>query len=59
MRGALVKKVVVLSSGGVASTIAMAIAKAEGYEIYCLGFKYAGVMPWGRILGLFHDIIYE
>jgi len=34
------KKAVVLSSGGLDSTTAMAIAKAEGYEIYSLTFNY-------------------
>jgi len=34
------KKAVVLSSGGVDSTTAMAIAKAEGYEVYSLSFSY-------------------
>jgi len=34
------KKAVVLSSGGLDSTTAMAIAKAEGYEIYSLSFNY-------------------
>ncbi len=34
------KKAVVLSSGGLDSTIAMAIAKNEGYEIYSLSFSY-------------------
>jgi 7-cyano-7-deazaguanine synthase len=34
------KKAVVLSSGGIDSTTAMAIAKAEGYEIYSLSFNY-------------------
>lgn len=33
-------KAVVLSSGGVDSTTVMAIAKAEGYEIYSLSFRY-------------------
>lgn len=33
-------KAVVLSSGGVDSTTAMAIARAEGYEIYSLSFRY-------------------
>ncbi len=33
-------KAVVLSSGGIDSTTAMAIAKAEGYEIYSLSFNY-------------------
>ena len=34
------KKAVVLSSGGLDSTTVMAIAKAEGYEIYSLTFNY-------------------
>jgi len=34
------KKAVVLSSGGVDSTTAMAMARAEGYEIYSLSFRY-------------------
>ena len=34
------KKAVVLSSGGLDSTTAMAIAKADGYEIYSLSFSY-------------------
>jgi len=34
------KRAVVLSSGGVDSTTAMAIAKYEGYEIYSLSFRY-------------------
>jgi 7-cyano-7-deazaguanine synthase len=33
-------RAVVLSSGGIDSTTAMAIAKAEGYEIYSLSFNY-------------------
>lgn len=36
----LKKKAVVLSSGGVDSTTAMAIAHSEGYEIYSLSFRY-------------------
>jgi len=35
-----VKKAVVLSSGGIDSTTAMAIAKHEGYKIYSLSFFY-------------------
>jgi len=34
------KKAVILSSGGIDSTTAMAIAKSEGYEIYSLSFFY-------------------
>lgn len=34
------KPAVVLSSGGIDSTTAMAIAKADGYEIYSLSFRY-------------------
>lgn len=34
------KKAVVLSSGGLDSTTAIAIAKSEGYEIYSLSFRY-------------------
>ena len=34
------KKAIVLSSGGIDSTTAMAIARAEGYEIYSLTFDY-------------------
>src|SRR3990170_349395 len=34
------KKAVVLSSGGIDSTTAMAIAKSEGYEIYSLSLNY-------------------
>jgi len=34
------KKAVVLSSGGIDSTTAMAIAKSQGYEIYSLSFRY-------------------
>jgi 7-cyano-7-deazaguanine synthase len=36
----MTKRAVVLSSGGVDSTTAMAIAKHEGYEIYSLSFRY-------------------
>lgn len=34
------KKAVILSSGGLDSTTVMAIAKAEGYDIYSLSFAY-------------------
>jgi 7-cyano-7-deazaguanine synthase len=33
-------KATVLSSGGLDSTTAMAIARHEGYEIYSLSFRY-------------------
>jgi 7-cyano-7-deazaguanine synthase len=35
-----VKKAIVLSSGGIDSTTAMAMARAEGYEVYSLTFNY-------------------
>ncbi|MCD6295625.1 MAG: 7-cyano-7-deazaguanine synthase QueC [Deltaproteobacteria bacterium] len=34
------KKAVVLLSGGLDSTTVMAIARSNGYEIYCLSFRY-------------------
>lgn len=34
------RKAVVLSSGGVDSTTAMAMARSEGYEVYSLSFNY-------------------
>jgi len=34
------KKAVILSSGGIDSTTAMAMAKREGYELYSLSFDY-------------------
>jgi len=34
------KKAVILSSGGLDSTTCMAVAKAEGYELYSLSFDY-------------------
>lgn len=34
------KKAVVLSSGGIDSTTAMTMAKADGYEIYSISFRY-------------------
>jgi 7-cyano-7-deazaguanine synthase len=37
---AMNKKTVVLSSGGIDSTTAMAMARADGYEIYSLSFHY-------------------
>jgi len=36
----LVKKAIVLSSGGIDSTTAMAIAKNDGFQIYSLSFSY-------------------
>jgi len=36
----IARRAVVLSSGGIDSTTAMAIAKQEGYEIYSLSFSY-------------------
>ena len=33
-------KAIVLSSGGIDSTTAMAIAKSEGKDIYSLSFRY-------------------
>jgi len=40
MSGDSKRKAVVLSSGGVDSTTAMAIAGSEGYDIYSLSFRY-------------------
>jgi 7-cyano-7-deazaguanine synthase len=34
------KRAVVLSSGGIDSTTTMAMAKAQGYEVYSLSFRY-------------------
>jgi len=34
------KRAVILSSGGIDSTTAMAMAKAEGFDIYSLSFRY-------------------
>ncbi|MBS1112014.1 MAG: exsB protein, partial [Nitrospirae bacterium] len=34
------KPAIVLLSGGVDSTTSMAIAKAEGFEVYALSFNY-------------------
>lgn len=34
------KKAVVLASGGLDSTTTMAIARSEGYQIFCLSFRY-------------------
>ena len=34
------KKAVVLLSGGLDSTTVMAVVRSEGYEIYCLSFRY-------------------
>ncbi|MBI4379166.1 MAG: 7-cyano-7-deazaguanine synthase QueC [Nitrospinae bacterium] len=36
----MVKKAIVLSSGGIDSTTTMAIARSEGFEIYSLSFNY-------------------
>jgi len=41
-----VKKAVVLSSGGIDSTTAMAMARAEGYEVYSLSFNYGQRHAW-------------
>jgi 7-cyano-7-deazaguanine synthase len=35
-----IKKAVVLASGGLDSTTVMAIARSEGYQIFCLSFRY-------------------
>ena len=43
---ALKQKAVVLSSGGIDSTTAMAIARDEGYEIYSLSFFYGQRHPF-------------
>ncbi len=40
------KKAVVLSSGGIDSTTAMAMARAEGYEVYSLTFNYGQRHAW-------------
>lgn len=40
MSGDEKRRAVVLSSGGIDSTTAMAIARSEGYEIYSLSFRY-------------------
>jgi len=40
------KKAIVLSSGGIDSTTAMAMARAEGYEIYSLTFDYGQRHAW-------------
>lgn len=34
------KKAIILSSGGLDSTTVLALAKAEGYDCYCLSFDY-------------------
>ena len=36
----MIKKAIVLLSGGLDSTTAMAIAQSEGYDLYCLTFHY-------------------
>jgi len=40
------KKAVVLSSGGIDSTTTMAMARAEGYEVYSLSFNYGQRHAW-------------
>ena len=40
------KKAVVLSSGGIDSTTVMAMAQAEGYEVYSLSFNYGQRHAW-------------
>jgi 7-cyano-7-deazaguanine synthase len=40
------KRAVVLSSGGIDSTTAMAMARADGYEVYCLSFNYGQRHAW-------------
>ncbi|MBT7631052.1 MAG: hypothetical protein HN597_15330, partial [Desulfobacula sp.] len=44
----MIEKAIVLSSGGIDSTTAMAIAKSKGKEIYALSFKY-GQRHWLEI----------
>jgi 7-cyano-7-deazaguanine synthase len=34
------KRAVVLLSGGIDSTVTLAVAKSEGFEIYALSFDY-------------------
>jgi len=36
----MTRKAVVLTSGGIDSTTTMAVAREEGYELYCLTFSY-------------------
>ena len=40
------KRAVVLSSGGIDSTTVMAMAQAEGYEVYSLSFNYGQRHAW-------------
>ena len=41
-----IKKAVVLLSGGIDSSTVLAIAAAQGYEIYCLSFNYGQKQTW-------------
>lgn len=40
------KKAVILSSGGIDSTTVMAVARAEGYDLYSLSFHYGQRHAW-------------